>query len=482
MIDDGSPRRRVGVAALRQALLVLTPVLATGAVVGAVPSEPVAIQTWMEFLPPGVLAAVAILLGCSAFFSASETAFFSIHKLRLRSMSEEPRFTGRLVARMMAHPGRLLTTILVGNMIVNTLISVLLGTSAEDIFQQILGLPEALAYAGAVVVCTGVLVFCGEITPKVFAVRTSEVFARFAVVPLYAVDYVLAPLRTLLLKLTDFLFVITRFHEVRAAPFITDEELKSVLDDGEAQGVIEEEERQMIEGILEFTDALLREILVPRPDIVALPENATVAEALAQFREHECRRVPVYREDLDHVTGILVIKDLLPSVAKGELERPVRTFARPPYFVPKTMTVQQFLKDAQRHRTHLAVVVDEYGGTAGIVTMNDAISEVVGEIAEEDEPETPSYRRVQEGMYLVEGNLSLEELAELIGVKFEEEGHSTVGGFVMNHLHKVPQTGDQLKVSGVQFTVEECEGMRASKIRVLVAPPMAGRAGGGRAS
>lgn len=427
-------------------------------------------RPWHEHLPPSILVAVAVLLLCSAFFSSSETALFSLHKLRLRRMRQEEDVTGPLIVRLLDSPGQILTTILVGNLIVNVSVGVVLGTRVEAMFQDALGMSAALSYALAVAVTTGVLVFFGEITPKVFAASASEPLARAVALPLVLIDKVLAPLRDALLRLTDFLFRVTRLHQLRAAPFITDEELRAVLTHGETHGVIEEEERQMIEGILEFTDALLREILVPRPDIVAIPESATVREALESLREHEYSRVPVFRDDLDHITGLLVGKDLLPRVARGEIDRPVRDFVRPIHFVPETMTVQAFVKDAQRHRAHLAVVVDEYGGTAGIVTLEDAMEEVVGDIMDEGEQEEPEYEQVGEGEYRVDGGFSLDELSDLINVRLEDESHETVAGFLMNQTEKILEVGDRFEHSGVMFTVEAVDGRRASSVRVQILP------------
>lgn len=424
--------------------------------------------SWMDFLPVHVLTAVGVLIALSAFFSGSEAAFFSIHRLQLRSMRGEKATTGRLVAQVMEHPARVLTTILMGNIIVNILVSVLLGTRVEDLFGHRFQLPTALAYASAVIVCTAVLVLFGEIAPKVLAVRTRKIFAQAAVVPLLATDKVLSPLRDGLLRFTDFLFHVTRFHALHAAPFITDDELKSVLSNGAAQGVIEQEERQMIQGVLEFSNALLREILVPRPDVIALPETATVADALACLREHEFSRMPVYEDDLDHISGILVMKDVLPDFAAGELDRPIKALARPAHFVPETMTVRDFVKEAQRHRYHLAMVVDEYGGTAGIVTLEDAIEEVVGEIMDEHEKSALPYEQIGEGEYRVQGSFPLDELSDLIGVSFVDKEHETVAGFLMNHIERIPETGDHLEHSGVGFTVEACEGKRASSVRVRV--------------
>ena len=438
-------------------------------------------KTWHEHVPLSVIIVVVILLACSAFFSSCETAFLSIHKPRLRSLREEDTLTARWVVQFLDNPGRLLTTILVGNMIVNTIIGVVLGTRVKDLFEYGLGMPAPAAYATAIVVCTSLLLFFGEITPKVFAVRAQEAYARIAVVPLLAADRILAPIRDGLLRLTEFLFQVTHFHELHAAPFITDEELKSVLADEQTKGVIEEDGRQMIRRILEFRDASLREILVPRPDVVALPEEATVAEAHARFREHEYSRMPVYREDLDHIAGILSSKDLIPSLSKGLLDHPVRTLVRPPHFVPETMSVQGFIKDVQRHRSHLAIVVDEYGGTEGIVTLHDAIEEVVGDIKDEDDVEHRPYEQIAERVYRVDGSMLLEELSDLIQAPIEDEEHNTVAGFLMAQTEKVPSVGDQIRYLNVLFTVEEVDGKRASIVRIEVPQERTGDAAPGEA-
>lgn len=423
-------------------------------------------RAWTEFLPPHRLLAVFFLICASAFFSASETAFFSIHKLRLRALRENGALTSRMVSSMMEHPGTLLTTILIGNIFVNVLIGAILGSNVEELYETCAGLSAPVSYALAVVSVTSVLVIFGEIVPKVFAVRVREPFARLAAIPLQLFGKVIAPVRDGLLRLTNSIFRVTHFDDVRAAPFITDEEFKSVLSEGEAKGVIEEEERQMIQGTLEFSDVLLREILVPRPDVKAVAEDTTVEEALCILREYEFSRMPVYRDDLDHITGILFAKDLLPSFAKGDLQRKVRTLARPPYFVPETMTAPGFVKDAQRHRSHLAIVVDEYGGTEGIVTLEDAIEQVVGEIMDEDEQEERAYEKISEGRYRVEGSLALDELSELIGVQIEDEEHETLAGFLMEQTDKIPEVGDQISHRGVVFTVEAVDGKRAATVHV----------------
>jgi len=439
----------------------------TGAAASPAPDAAV-LKAWYQFLPAPVIAVVVCLLALSAFFSSCETAFLSIQKPRLRGMREESALAARWVVKMIDNPGRLLTTILVGNMIVNTLIGVILGTRVKDLFEYGVGLPAPAAYALAIAATTSVLLFFGEITPKVFAVRARETYARWAVVPLMAADWSIAPLRNGLLRLTDFLFQVTHFHELRAAPFITDEELKAALANEQTHAVIEEEGREMIRRILEFRDVCLSEILVPRPDIIALPEDATVAQAHALFREYEYSRIPIYDEDLDHITGILSVKDLIPGISKGELDQSVKAFARPPHFVPATVSVQDFIKEVQRLHAHLAIVVDEYGGTRGIVTLHDAIEQVVGDIRDEDDDDQPAYEQLAEGVYRVNGSLPLDELSELIHVSVEDEEHNTVSGFVMRHSEKVLAVGDQIRHEGILFTVEKTDGKRAAAVRIEV--------------
>jgi len=453
----------------RRVLLLLTLVTAGCALYAAAAPFGAAVnealpRSWHEYLSPAVILVVAVLLAFSAFFSSCETAFLAIQKPQLRAMREDKKLSSRLVVRMLDNPGRLLTTILVGNMLVNTLIGVTLGTRIKDVFEFSVGIPAAAAYLTAIVLTTGALLFFGEITPKVFAVRAQASWARVAVYPLLAADWLLAPLRKGLLRLTDLLFRVTRFHELRAAPYITDVELKSMLSNGEAKGAVEEEGREMIRRILEFHDVHLWEIVVPRPDIVAAPEDATVAEGLKLFRESEYSRMPVYREDLDHITGILFAKDLLPSVMREDLGRQIKTLVRPAHYVPETMSVQDFIKNVQRQRSHLAIVVDEYGGTEGLVTLHDAIEQIVGDIRDETEP--LPYEQIADRVYRVNGSMALEELTELIDIPVEDTEHNTVAGFLMDKTEKVLEAGDRIDYAGIQFTVEAVDGKRASLVRI----------------
>lgn len=419
-----------------------------------------------------VAMAFLILVALSAFFSASEVAFFSIHRIRLRGMGEEKGLTGRMVSDLMRHPGRLLTTILIGNMVVNVLISVILPIRLERIIESGFQLSPTLSYILTVGISTLLLVFFGEVTPKVFAVRIGETFARAAVVPLRGADWLMTPVRWAAIKFTEFLFRVTRFDNIEPAPFITDKEFFTVLSDSEAQGVIEQEEGQMIQGIIESGDAYLREILVPRPDVVSISSDATVGEARELFRKHEFSRMPVHKEDLDHIVGVLVVKDLLQHLTEDGLRKPIGSIARPANFVPETMTIREFVKDAQRKRMHLSIVVDEYGGTEGVATLEDAIEEVVGDIRDEEEKEPELYQRLGDGAILVDGRFPLDELCDLIGVKLEDDEHETVAGFFIDHTNKIPEKGDKMTHEGIVFTVEKVDGKRTSSLHIQISNPV----------
>lgn len=430
-------------------------------------------RNWHDVLTPSVLLLSVLLLLGSAFFSGSEVAFYSLHRVRLRAMADSAHLLERLAAGLMEHPGGLLTSILMGNSIVNVLLGVVLGARVERLFAKVL-LPASVAhpafsYTIAVVLTTTILVFFGEIMPKLLVVRIGEAFVRFAAVPIYLVHNILIPIRVGLIQFVGFLFRITRFSDVQPAPFMTDEEFKALLSEGEASGIIEEDERQMIQGILEFGDVRVKDILVPRPDMVAIPGGATVQEALQIFREHEYSRIPVYGEDVDDIKGILYAKDLLQEAVREKLQRPVRELLREAQFVPETMSVADFMKTAQRLRAHMAIAVDEFGGTEGLVTLHDALREVIGDIGE-DEEEEHVVREVTEGEFRVDGGFPLDELEETIGLHVENGEHTTVAGLLMEHTNKPLEVGDEIEYDDVTYTVEAMDDKRVEQVSIQVPP------------
>lgn len=421
---------------------------------------------WYTILTPGALTLTLILAAISAFFSSSEIAFLSLNKVELRAMGASESWTMRLIPHLLRSPGNLLTTILMGNTIVNAILSITLADPLARVFTMSLQFPAPQSYTLSVILTTALLVFFCELVPKVFAAIRPKALAVSAVIPLFLIDRLMAPLRQATVSLVAFIFKVTHLSQVEAAPFLTDDEFITLVSEGEASGIIEEEERQMIEGILEFNDVTLDEILVPRPDIVGLKEGASVREALDIVREHEYSRMPVYREDLDHIAGILYAKDLLPAIEEGNLDKPIDVYVRRPHFVPVNMSVGDFVKMAQRLSMHIAIAVDEFGGTEGLVTLQDALREVVGNIGEEDDDEEPLFKAVGEGVWQIAGNYPLDEFEEQTGISSGDEEHTTVGGFLMALSDKILEPGDELEYSGLHFSIQEVHRKRL--IRVLV--------------
>ena len=428
---------------------------------------------WFTILTPNLLLIAAVLAGLSAFFSASEVAYFSLHKVKLRAMGESPAVLARLAARNMDQPGALLATLLMGNTVVNVLLGTVLGEPMAEMFERSFLMPVARSYILSVVVTTAALLLFCEVVPKVMVMRHNVLFAQAAAVPVFLVDHLMRPLRALIMAFVAILFRVTRFSELPPAPFMTDDEFRAVLEDSEASGVIEEEERQMIQGIIEFSDTTVREILVPRPDMIVLRATATAAEALEVVREHEYSRMPVYRDDLDDIVGVLHAKDLLPLVESGKLDTLIQEVARPAHFVPETMSLADFLKTAQRLHSHLALVVDEYGGTRGMVTLQDALREVVGDIGEEDDGLELLCESLGTGRYRVDGALPLEDLEELIGIVVDDEEHTTVAGFLMSKSDKIPEAGDEIMYAGVRFRIEQVREKRVMRVLIDCPPELA---------
>jgi putative hemolysin len=425
---------------------------------------------WSEF-PAGVLLAIVLLLAASAFFSAVEVGFFSLHRVRLRAIASEGGVVGTVITGLMRHPAQLLNTILIGNMTMNIMIGVLLPPRLERFIEAASGLNTITANILTVAIVTVGVLFAAEVSPKVLAVSIAEPIARVSAVPMLMIGWVLAPVRWASLRITEMLFQITRFNDIPPAPFMTDEEIMSVLADSEGQGVIEENEGQMIQKIIESGNAQVKEILVPRPQIVAIDRAAQVGQALELFRRHAFSRMPVFQDDLDHITGVLVAKDLLPYVTRGELERPIGPIARRANFVPETMTIREFIRYSQRKHMHMSIAVDEYGGTEGLVTLDDALEEVVGDIRDAAAVNGKQYKRIARGCYRVEGSIALDDLSRLIGVEFESGAHETAAGYFMHELGRIPAAGDSIERDGVVFTVEEVQGRHASALRVETRRP-----------
>lgn len=240
---------------------------------------------------------------------------------------------------------------------------------------------------------------------------------------------------------------------------------RAYLDTAEEKGIIEGEERRLLQSIVDFGDTLVREIMTPRPDIVAIKHDATVGSLLALFREQEYSRIPVYRENLDDIAGFVFVKDLV-KFPQGDPTRPITPLLRPAVVVPESKRVPELLKQFQRQQTQIAIVVDEYGGTAGLVTIEDMLEEIVGEIRDEYDVESEPIVDEGGGRFMFSGKVDIDEVAQRLNVQIEREGFETVGGYLMTHLGRVPSVGEQMDIDGLQIEVLEVDRRRVSKVRM----------------
>ena len=422
---------------------------------------------------PGLAAEIGVfvlLLALSALFSGSEVALFSISPGERESLGEAGTPAASRVVRLLDRPRRLLVAILLLNTVVNVgaaILSTQLMLGAAGTF----GWSPAVALVANVVGLTFVLLVTSEVAPKLIASRRPVWFAERASGLLSPLVRVLTPVADLLAAMATALQA--RFRS-EAEPLSSDD-IKTMADVGEAQGSLEEEERALIHSIVEFGETTVREVMVSRVDVTALSADATLDEALDMIRTSGHSRFPLYQEHLDSVLGVVYAKDLLPHIEGGagrSLDWAV--LARKPLFVPPAKPLDDMLADFQRTNTHMAIVVDEYGGTAGLVTLEDLLEEVVGEIRDElDSPEDDELvHAVEPGVFRAEARVDLDDLADAVGVDLDTAAFDfeTLGGLILHLVGDIPEAGAEVDYERLRLSVVAVEDNRIGEVRVEVLP------------
>jgi putative hemolysin len=400
----------------------------------------------------------------SAFFSSSETAFISLQRLRLRHLATtkgEQGLAARQVAEMTEKPERLLTTILLGNNLVNVGAAALATIVAASV------LTDAQAVVVTTVgVATIVLIF-GEVFPKVAATRYGERLALLYAAPMKILITVLTPLATVFMWIGDLLA-----RMVGASPqprtLTSEEEIRTALSVGVEEGTIVEAEAEMLERVFRFGDRQVGDVMMPRPDITWVEKGTTFADFLSIYAQTPHSRFPVYQDTIDNVVGVLWIKDVLMAQAEGVFreDKPIDELVRPAYFVPESKPVAELFSELQKSGNHIAVVVDEFGGTAGLVTMEQLLEEIVGELGDELAKRRKSYEPIGENSFQIDGAMRIEEANEKLGLALPDGDYETVAGFVLNLLGHIPKEGEQLKYEKLKFVVTEMKGVKVEKILV----------------
>jgi len=410
-------------------------------------------EAWLQLM---ILIIALILCGLA---SASETALTSVSRIKLRNLVEEGDQKAIQIERLLAEPNTFLSTILIVNSVA-VIVASSMATVLALRFSMTLG--ELIS---TILISLVVLIFC-EITPKTAALQNPMRWARVMVGPVRRTAWLLHPIVLSLGAITNFLVRLTGGQMKRRGPFVTEEELRLLVTVGEKEGVLEEEETEMIHSIFEFADTTVREVMIPRIDMVTLESDATVDEAVDLALQGGFSRIPVYEEDLDNIIGVLYTKDMLKQLREGHNNLPVKDLVRAAYFVPETKKLDDLLREIQQKRIHMVIVVDEYGSVVGLVTIEDLVEEIVGDIQDEYDREEKLYEPISEGEYIFDAKINIDEFNDLMNTHLESEDFDTLGGFLYAQLDKIPTVGDTITAEGWEFTVESTRGRRITKVRV----------------
>ncbi|MEA3287132.1 MAG: hemolysin family protein [Candidatus Marinimicrobia bacterium] len=406
-----------------------------------------------------------VLLGISAYFSGSETALFNLKLNDVEKLKHDLAPSSRLIVRLLKSPKRLLITILSGNTIVNVALASMAAFIAAGIAKES-GFNQIIALAIETVVLTIILVILGEITPKVMAMRYSLGFASRIAGSLAFIFKLFSPIAqivyTLVEKMVNLLGVQPEEN------FVSDEEIKALVELGQDQGVIGEDEKEMIHSIIEFGDTQAKEIMIPRPDVVMFHTEMSREDVLTIIRESGFSKYPLYRDQIDQIRGIVFIKDILPYLHSGSKRINLERLARPAMFVPEHQFIDELLREMQHQKQKLGIVVDEYGGFSGMVAVEDIIEEVLGDLKDEidDFTEKTEIVPIKKDVYMIEAATPLDDVAEILGIEFSKErDYDSMGGLIYFSLGNIPDQGDFIEYSNYRFEVISVVKNRIEKVK-----------------
>ena len=410
----------------------------------------------MEPGSPWLFIFLIILIMLSAFFSASETALTSLSKIRLINMVEEKVKNADKVSKLIDNPSKLLSTILVGNNVVNICASSL-ATSIAISYS-----PQAGVGIATIIMTVTLLIF-GEITPKTLAAQNSEKVALFVASTISILEKIFTPVIWILNIVTGFLIKALGGDNSQKAPAITEAELKTMVNVSHEEGVLEVDERRMINNVFEFGDTKARDIMTPRTEIVAVSLDTSYEEIIEVFKEERFSRLPVYKDSIDNIIGIIHLKDIM-FIDENDFE--VNVYMREPFYTYESKATTELFTQMRTKSIPVAIVLDEYGGTAGLLTVEDLVEEIVGEISDEYDDEEDEIQVIKEDEYIIEGMSKIDDVNEMIGTRFESDEVDSIGGYVMEQLGRFPEIGEVVETDGVKLVIEEIDKNRISKLRV----------------
>lgn len=403
---------------------------------------------------------LGILLTFSALFSASETSMSSISKIRLRTMVDENVKGAKKLETLLSSNKKLISSILVGNNIVNIAAT----TLATSITISLTG-NNSIALAISTIVTTVTILIFGEITPKTLAAQNSEKIALAVTNFISFIMFILSPIVFVLSIITNFIIKIFGANDNSNSPFITEAELKTMVNVSHEEGVLEVEEKMMINNVFEFGDSHAKDVMTPRIDIIAIPYTATYEEIIAVFKKEEFSRMPIYKENTDDIVGVIHLKDFV--FYENIKPFDINDYIREVYHTYESQPTSELFKIMRKEFKSIAIVLDEYGGTAGIVTLEDLIEEIVGEIFDEYDDEEIKIKLIKEHEYAIDGDTKLVDVNEMLGLGLESERYESIGGYVSDIMGYIPQKGEEIEIENIRFVVESDDKNKIDKLRIF---------------
>ncbi len=399
-----------------------------------------------------------ILIFLSAFFSGSETAFMSVNRIKIKEKVQRGDEYAAKVDKLLQDQTKLLTTILIGNNLVNIAASSIATALSIELFGS-----KGVGIATGIV--TILILIFGEITPKSLGNNKAIDYAKAAAAPLYYLEIILSPFIYLFTKVVN-LFV--KDKSLISSAFLSEEEIRRFVDVSQREGVIKETEQEMIQSVFDFDDTLVKEIMIPRIDMVCIEKSASLSELIKMGVEKGHSRIPVFEESIDNIVGLIYIKDLLELLLKEKQEVEIDNFVKPIYFIPEGKPINQLLSEMKERKEHMAIVVDEYGGTSGLITIEDLLEEIVGDIQDEFDLEKSYIEVIDDNKLLLDGRVDIEELNKYLKAPLaESDDYETVSGLILYYLNRLPVQGEKLELEDVTFTIESIIDNRIRKIKLI---------------
>ena len=400
------------------------------------------------------------LLALSAFFSSSETAMMAVNKIRVRNLADAGLSSAQTLMKVLDNQPKMLSAILIGNNIVNisasSLATILVTRAFGDMYVGV----------GTGILTLLVLIF-GEITPKTSATLYSETMALRFAKPIYMIMQVLTPVIFIVDKLSQGVLRLLHVDPNKKQDAITEDELRTIVEVSHEEGVIESDEKKMIYNVFDFGDSVAKDIMVPRIDMTFIDVDATFSEVIEVFREVKYTRYPVYEETTDNVIGIINIKDLL--LTENQKKFCIRDYLREPLYTYEFKKTAELMVELRKTQNNIAIVLDEYGATAGLITLEDMLEEIVGEIRDEyDEDEEDLIRRIGPREYVVEAAMKLDDLNDQLGLDLESEDYDSIGGFIIGLLDHLPEEGEEVTHKTLRFVVDKVDRNRIDKIHLYI--------------